>query len=576
MTESTFGPYTIEGLLGRGGMGEVHRAYDTETDRVVALKLLPGHLAGDAEYLERFRRECRAAARLREPHVVPIHRFGEIDGRLYLDMRLVEGTDLGTWLTLYGPLPPEAAVAVISQIASALDAAHAEGLVHRDVKPSNVLLSGAEMPPLDAASVFAYLFDFGIAWSRDTAGGADAPALTKAGTMPGSIAYIAPERFCGAGADPRVDVYALTCVLHQALTGHQPYQGDLPTLLHAHLHLPPPRPSDTNPTIPSALDAVVARGMAKDPEQRYPTAGSLAAATRAALGAAAPAAHDSAPRTSLPGVGEQGPNGRPGEQVEAPPVAAGAPGGHGGPGGPGGPGDAAASDGSGGAGAGGGPSHPPTGSDPGPPAPRFRRLTGWTTIVVATVLVVTGGAVLVHAAGGTTGGGRSGTRAPSPTPTTLTSGTLTPQTRLLLGQLPDGFGPADCSPDGSMGGQPGATAYVVCDSGPPGGPTSATFTRYTTRDQMDQTFEQAAISEGIPGVPGKAEDCRAGTRVRAGYDRGAGQRGAVGCFRESPGGAGYLFWTDDAALAFGYVRAEDGDLAKLFDWWQSTGFTIQH
>ncbi|WP_181784674.1 serine/threonine-protein kinase, partial [Pseudonocardia pini] len=257
MEGSTFGPYTIEELLGRGGMGEVYRAFDTETDREVALKVLPPHLADDPEYTERFRRECRAAARLRDPHVVPIHRFGEIEGRLYLDMRLVEGSDLGSWIADHGPLPPAAAVSVVGQIASALDAAHAEGMVHRDVKPSNILLAGVK-EPVDPGSVFAYLFDFGIASSTGMSDGGE--QLTRSGTVPGSVAYLAPERFHGVPADPRVDVYALACVLHQALSGKAPYAGDLPTLMHAHLHMPIPVVGRAE--VPEALDDVVARGMA--------------------------------------------------------------------------------------------------------------------------------------------------------------------------------------------------------------------------------------------------------------------------------------------------------------------------
>ncbi|MCR6483230.1 serine/threonine protein kinase [Amycolatopsis sp. OK19-0408] len=265
-----FGPYRIERPIARGGMGEVLRARDTRLDRVVALKVLPPHLAADQEFRERFRREAHAAARLREPHIVPIHGFGEIDGRLYLDMQLVEGEDLGTRLSTRGPMDPAEAVDVVGQIAQALTAAHAEGLVHRDVKPSNILLNH---------NGFAYLVDFGIARSQEATSG-----LTGAGAAIGTLDYMAPERFTGARPDQRVDVYALACVLHQCLTATKPFAATTAaSLLHAHLNQPPPRPSLLRPGVPTALDGVVARGMAKSPDDRYPTAEALAAGARNAV-----------------------------------------------------------------------------------------------------------------------------------------------------------------------------------------------------------------------------------------------------------------------------------------------------
>ncbi|GAA4547668.1 serine/threonine-protein kinase [Pseudonocardia xishanensis] len=270
-----FGQYRLEQLIGRGGMGEVFRAHDTVRDRVVALKRLPAHLAADATFQARFRRESALASRLSEPHIVPIHDFGEIDGRLYLDMRLVTGQDLGEILAAGGALAPDRAVAIISQIAGALDAAHADGLVHRDIKPSNVLVTGP------AGREFVYLVDFGIARALDDSAGAP---VTDTGTTVGTLEYMAPERFLGEGVDHRADVYSLTCLLYETLTGHKPFRGDgLPALMHAHLQRDPPVPSREHPTVPVTFDSVVARGMAKEPDDRYPTAGALADAAVAAL-----------------------------------------------------------------------------------------------------------------------------------------------------------------------------------------------------------------------------------------------------------------------------------------------------
>ncbi|WP_409332588.1 serine/threonine-protein kinase [Trujillonella humicola] len=260
MPAQSFGPYRIDGLLGRGGMGEVYRAYDSEHRRVVALKVLSEHLASDPAFRERFRREAFLTASLTEPHVIPIHRYGELDGRLFLDMRLVDGEGLDALLARVGALPPEQAVRVLGQVAAALDAAHAAGLVHRDVKPSNILLTGAGEAP------FAYLVDFGIARSTSDVAG---PALTRAGEAIGSFEYMAPERFLGGPVTPAVDVYALACVLHECLTGRRAFAGnDLPSLMHAHLSTSAAPPSAVRPGIPAALDAVLAAGLAKDPSAR--------------------------------------------------------------------------------------------------------------------------------------------------------------------------------------------------------------------------------------------------------------------------------------------------------------------
>ena len=251
-------------------MGQVYRAYDVSTDRVVALKVLPPNMAQDQEFQQRFRREARIAASLNDPHVVPIHNYGEIDGQLYVDMRLIEGRDLLQYMAEHGGrLSPERAVAVIEQVAAALDSAHEVGLIHRDIKPKNILVT--------TARDFVYLIDFGIARTlTDT-------SLTQTGHTMGTVAYMAPERFRGT-TDHRADVYSLACVLHECLTGKRPFAGDsLEEQLNGHLNTRPPQPSVSTPGVPPLLDAVVARGMAKDIEYRYQSVTELAEAARAAL-----------------------------------------------------------------------------------------------------------------------------------------------------------------------------------------------------------------------------------------------------------------------------------------------------
>ncbi|MGH3937048.1 MAG: serine/threonine-protein kinase [Pseudonocardiaceae bacterium] len=270
MTGRQFGQYRLETLIGTGGMGEVFRAYDTRRSRSVAVKLLLSTLSDDNTYQRRFRQESYIAASLREPHIIPIHDFGEIEGQLFIDMRLVDGESINSILKNHGPIPPERAVGFIGQIAQALDAAHADGLVHRDIKPSNILVTRND---------FIYVVDFGIAHTMGST------SSTRPGTtILGTLDYMAPERFGNRHIDGRVDVYSLTCLLYECITAYRPFSGrDLPSLMYAHLFSPPPRPSEINPNLPAGFDAVIAHGMAKDPDARFDTATKLADAARDAI-----------------------------------------------------------------------------------------------------------------------------------------------------------------------------------------------------------------------------------------------------------------------------------------------------
>jgi ABC-type glycerol-3-phosphate transport system substrate-binding protein/class 3 adenylate cyclase len=268
---SEFLGYRIEELIGQGGMGVVYRAYDLRLKRTVALKLVTPELALDERFRERFTRETELAMSLEHPNVVPIHDAGDVAGRLYLAMRLVVGSDLRKLVQAEGPLEPSRALSICGQVANALDAAHARALVHRDVKPSNVLLDENE---------HVYLADFGLTRRLEEQG-----AQAGEGRSLGTPAYLAPEQIEGKSVDRRADVYSLGCLLFECLTGEAPFAaGSRLAVAWAHLEEEPPSASERNADLPEAIDAVLRTAMAKEPEERYPTCDALIADAEAALG----------------------------------------------------------------------------------------------------------------------------------------------------------------------------------------------------------------------------------------------------------------------------------------------------
>lgn len=258
----TFGPYQVTDVVGRGGMGVVFAARQQGLDRTVALKVLAPHLAEQADYRTRFGREATSLARLDSPHVIHVYDHGEVDGCLYLATQYVGGGDLGALVARDGALPVSAALAIAGQVADALDDAQRVGIVHRDVKPSNILLRAGTREP------FAYLCDFGIAQTGAEAGGRPATAVTTAGSVPGTISYLSPERCRGEAASVASDIYALGCVLVVMLTGHAPYRGSDVEVGAQHLHGPVPQlPGGDELT--HRLNALLRRALAKAPEHRH-------------------------------------------------------------------------------------------------------------------------------------------------------------------------------------------------------------------------------------------------------------------------------------------------------------------
>jgi serine/threonine-protein kinase len=271
---TTIGAYRIEAIAGRGGMGVVYRAEHLHLGRPAALKLLLPELADDEGFRERFLRESRVAAAITHPNVIPVYDAGEADGLLYIAMKYIDGTDLGALLRREGALEPERALFLLGQVAEALDAAHAMGIVHRDVKPGNVLIDSGR----------CYLTDFGLTRRISPERG-----LTVKGEFVGTVDYMAPEQIKGGAVDARTDVYALGCLLYHALAGTAPYERDSEvSVVYAHLEDRPPALATKRPGLTRELDGVITTALAKQKQDRFDTCGDLIAAARTALGFAPP------------------------------------------------------------------------------------------------------------------------------------------------------------------------------------------------------------------------------------------------------------------------------------------------
>ena len=288
--------YRIEERIGRGGMGLVYRAEHLNLRRRAAIKIIAPDLAESEGFRERFTREARIAAALQHPNIVTVYDAGEVDGLLYLAMQYIEGNDLSAMLRRDRRLRPYRAIDVCRQVASALDAAHAMGLIHRDVKPANVLIEGRT----------AFLTDFGLTKRLD----GTHTELTKAGDVVGTIHYVAPEQIEGTRVSARSDVYSLGCLLFHCLSGQVPFARDTDVaVIYAHLSEDPPRLSVLRPELPEGLDAVMAKALDKSPDRRFPTCGDLINAARAVIDAAGPLSDTSPPRTisereSVGGMGQ--------------------------------------------------------------------------------------------------------------------------------------------------------------------------------------------------------------------------------------------------------------------------------
>jgi serine/threonine-protein kinase len=575
-------------------MGEVYEAEHTVKEWTVAVKLMSDTFSRDPVFRERMKREARIAGRLQEPHVVPIHDYGEIDGQMFMEMRLIEGTDLDSVLKRFGPLTPPRAVAIITQIASALDAAHAAGVMHRDIKPPNILVTRDD---------FAYLVDFGIASATTD------EKLTQLGTAVGTWKYMAPERFSNDEVTYRADIYALACVLHESLTGSPPYRADsATTLVTAHLMDPIPQPSTVRSGIPKAFDGVIARGMAKKPEDRFASAGDLALAATEALSdpdqdhaanilrrsqeatlptgtapapAETPASPPPSPAQSSPPPqypAASGPSSGPMPQTPQP----GQPWGP-----PSGPVPAASqpspqyyqpSSGNWGSVPPGAP--PPqqlSGPIPWNQPPAKPKRSPWPIIAAVAALVI----VLVIAAIGiamTMGGDDDNkpqahsTTTPSPTTTSPRSTTTTtpagdPQGKLLT-LLPAGYPSGTCTPTTPKPNSIWVNAVAMVDCGQntnPGGPSRAVYGLFANSDALKKAFNDDIAAGQLMNCPGGGPSPDSWH-----YDKTPTvTAGMVACatYKDHPN----VVWTNQAKLMLSDVFGDPPAIEDLHGWWEKYG-----
>jgi serine/threonine protein kinase len=491
-------------------MGEVYEAEDTRKNRMVALKLISQQFSGDPVFRARMQREAEEAGRLTEPHVVPIHDFGEINGNLYLDMRLIEGTDLATLLERDGPLTPPRAVAIVRQIASALDAAHAAGVTHRDVKPQNVLITGND---------FAYLVDFGIASAKTD------EKLTQMGTAVGTWKYMAPERFSNDEVTPRADVYALACVLYECLTGAPPYGADSAgVLVTAHMMEPIPRPSAQGFGVDHAFDDVIAGGMAKNPIQRYPTAGDLADAAHDALSRPERDRAQTILRRSETSAKPQD------VQPDSPPLA----------------------------------QKPAVAGPDQPGTPQTRNRWPMAAAAVGVVVAIAAVGIWLIMKPSDPQPPKAGAAKTAPPSIPAPSND---QAR-LVSLLPPGYLAGTCTPATPESGSiwVNAVAMVSCGQNTqPGGPSHATYGLFPTPNRLKKAFTDDIANVSLVNCPGEGT-----SPVSWHYDQTPNEMAgliACGTYNSHPN----VIWTNDEKLMLSDVAGDPATVEDLHTWWDAYG-----
>lgn len=549
---SQVGRYILKRLLGRGATGEVYEALDSVTEQTVAVKLLSAALSQDPAFRDQMQQDAYVVSRLRGPHIVPINDFGDIDGNLFVEMPLVEGSDLSALMDQVGALPPSRAVNIVRQAASALDSAHALGIIHGNIKPHNILVADGDT---------VHLVDFAI-----SSGTSDTDEQWK---------YAAPELFLEADLDPSIDIYALTGVLYQCLTGSPPYAGDwIEPLATAHLTQPIPRPSQGNPHIPMEFDAVIAKGMAKGPRERYASAGALDLAAYQAL---------NSPTSQVPAVPQPQhiPSPAPAQQISPPPP----------------PGPTV-------------PTPPPVRPEA-PPQPPPPAVTDWDPRVGHPTPVRSGrpmaastpvaahsawptfasepsrhenpladrkqllriGAALAVVIGlilwlvNRSPGGES-TAESQPTESAAADTSLltiqADQARARLFKLlPVGYPPNVCKPMDPLG---GAVAELSCGKNiDTDGPQSATYTLFPDLGALHLSFDTTVQTSSVVNCPGRIQSPGAWHRTTSPDKAG----GMLLCAMRQ--GIPTLVWTNDSDLLVGAIQATrpGASLDQLYAWWSS-------